>query len=150
VNDQPGNNQPWLARDSLALPCRLHHLTRHLENLLPKFDPETSGLLKDHIKKIILAIMLMNFQHEDVVCHFFPYTFDNLASTWYFNLPVGSINSWIMFQKYFLDKFTEEMTIRALMAQLFVTTMGPKEKVKEFNQQFKNILNKFKTDAIPT
>jgi hypothetical protein len=149
VNDQPVNNHPWLARDSLALPGRLHHFPRHPEKLLPKFDPETSGLPEDHIKKFILAIRLMNVQHEDVVCRLFPYMFENSSSTWYFNLPVGSINSWMKFQKYFLDKFTEEMTIGALMAQLFSATMGPKEKFKDFNQRFTTILNKFQTDAKP-
>jgi hypothetical protein len=79
--------------DSLALPGRFHHFPRHPKNLLPKSDPETSGLPKDHIKKFILEIRLMNFQHEYVVCIVFPYTFENLTSTWYFNFSVGSINS---------------------------------------------------------
>jgi hypothetical protein len=63
----PQNNQPWLAIDSLAIPGLVHNLPRHLKKLLPKFDPETSGFPEDHIKKIILAIRLMNVQHEDVV-----------------------------------------------------------------------------------
>jgi hypothetical protein len=61
----------------------------------------------------------MNVQHEDVVCRLFPYTFENSASTWYFNLPVGSITSWMKFQKDFLDKFAEETTTGDLMAELF-------------------------------
>jgi hypothetical protein len=92
--------------------------------LLPKFDPETSGLFEDHIKKFILVLRLMNVQHENVVCRIFPYTFDNSASTWYFNLPVGSITSWTKFQKDFLDKFAEETTTRDLMVELFATTMS--------------------------
>jgi hypothetical protein len=56
--------------------------------MLPKYDPETLGLLEDHIKKFILVIRLMNFQHEDVVCRLFAYTFENWASTWYFNMSV--------------------------------------------------------------
>jgi hypothetical protein len=52
----------------------------------------------------------MNLQHEDVVCRFFPYTLENLASTWYFNFLVGSITSWTKFQNDFLDKFAEETT----------------------------------------
>jgi hypothetical protein len=65
--------------------------------MIPKYDPETSGLPEDHIKKFILAIRLMNVQHEDVVCIIFPYTFENSASTWYFNLLVGSITNWTKF-----------------------------------------------------
>jgi hypothetical protein len=99
-----------LARDSLAIPGQVHNLPRHPEKLLPKFDPKTSGLPEDHIDKFILAFWLINVQHEDIVCNIFPYTFENSASTWYFNLPVGSITRWTKFQKDFLDKFAEETT----------------------------------------
>jgi hypothetical protein len=92
----------------------------------------------------------MNVQHEDVVCRLFPYTFENSASTWYFNLPVGSITSWTKFQKDFLDKFAEETTTGALMAELFAATMSLKERVKYFNQIFTTILNKFQPAAKPT
>jgi hypothetical protein len=102
------------------------------------------------MKKFILAIRLMNIQHADVVCRIFPYTFDTSASTWYFNFPIGSITSWTKFQKDFLDKFAEETTTGASMAELFVATMSSKEKVKEFNQWFTTILNKFQPEAKPT
>jgi hypothetical protein len=146
----PQNNQPWLDRYALAILGRVHNLPQHPEKLLRKFDPETSGLPENHIKKFILAIRLMNVQHEDVVCRIFPYTFENSASTWYFNLPLGSITSWTKFQKDFLDKFAEETTTEALMAELFATTMSSKEKVKDFNQRFTTILNKFQPEAKPT
>jgi hypothetical protein len=92
----------------------------------------------------------MNVQHEYIVCRLFPYTFKNSASMWYFNLPVGSITSWTKFQKDFLDKFAEETTTGALMAELFTATMSSKEKVKYFNQRFTTILNKFQAEAKPT
>jgi hypothetical protein len=144
------NNQPWLAGDAVAIPGRAHNLPRHPKKLLPKYDPETSGLPEDHIKKFILTIRLMNVQHEDVVCRLFPYTFENSASTWYFNLIVGSITSWTKFQKDFLEKFAEETTMGALMDELFMATMNLKERVKDFNQIFMTILNKFQPTAKPT
>jgi hypothetical protein len=76
----------------------------------------------------------MNVQHEDISCNIFPYTFENLASTWYFNLLVRSITSWTKFQKDFLGKFTEETTIGTLMVELFIATMSSKEKLTDFNQ----------------
>jgi hypothetical protein len=54
------------------------------------------------------------------------------------------------FQKDFLDKFAEETTTGALMVELFATTGSSKEKVKDFNQQFTTILNKFQPEAKPT
>jgi hypothetical protein len=111
MGNPPINNQPWLARDALTIHKRVHNLPRHPENLFPKFNSETFRLSEDHIKKFILAIRLMNVQHEDIVCRRFLYTFENSYSMWYFYLPVGSITSWTKFQKDCLDKFVEETTI---------------------------------------
>jgi hypothetical protein len=146
----PQNNQPWLTRDALAIPRRVHHLPRHPEKLLPKFDPKTLGFSEDHIKKFILAIRLMNVQHEDVVCRIFPYTFENSSSTWYFNFPVGSITSWTKFQKDFFDKFADETTTGALMVELFAATMSSKEKFQDLNQRFTPTLKKFQPEDKPT
>jgi hypothetical protein len=60
-------NQPSLVQDALALLGQIHNSRKHLEKLLPKYDPEVVGLPEDHIKKFILAIKLMNVQHEDVL-----------------------------------------------------------------------------------
>jgi hypothetical protein len=54
------------------------------------------------------------------------------------------------FQKDFLDKFAEETTTGALMAELFAATMSSKKKFKYFNQRFTTILNKFQPEAKPT
>ena len=97
-------NQPLLARDTVAIPRRVHNVPQHLEKMLPKYDLGTSGLPEDHIKKFILVIRLTNVQHEDVVCRIFPYTFENFSSTYYFNLPTRSITSWTKFQKDFLEE----------------------------------------------
>jgi hypothetical protein len=32
------DNQPWLARDAIVVPGRIHNLPRHPEKLLPKYD----------------------------------------------------------------------------------------------------------------
>lgn len=75
------------------------------------------------------AIRLMNVQHEDVICRIFLYTFENKASTWYFNLPIRSIHNWSEFQTKFLDKFGEDKTPRDLIAEPFAFSMGPNERV---------------------
>jgi hypothetical protein len=72
----PPNNQPWLARDALEFPGWVHNLPSHPEKLLPKFDPKIFGLPQYHIKNFILAIILMNVQHENIVCRIFSCTFN--------------------------------------------------------------------------
>jgi hypothetical protein len=79
----------------------------------------------------------------------FPYTFENKASTWYFNLPLGSITSWDDFEKDFIGKFGEEKTPMALYKELGAIKMEKKEKVKEFNQCFTIVLNKFSVEPAP-
>jgi hypothetical protein len=144
------DNQPWLVGDIVAVLRQVHNLPRHPEKMLPKYDPKTSGLPEDHINKFILAIKIMNVQNEDVVCRLFPYMFENSASTWYFNFPVGSITTWTKFQKDFLEKIVEETTTGSLMVELFTATMTPKERVKYFNQRFMTILNNFHPTVKPT
>jgi len=50
----------------------------------------------------------MNLQHDDAVCHMFPYTFKNKALIWYFYFPVGSC--WDEFGTTFKTKFGDEQT----------------------------------------
>ena len=61
-------------------------MPKHPEKILPKFDHDGDVLLEDHIKKIILSLILMNVEHEDVVCRLLAYTLISKASTWFFNL----------------------------------------------------------------
>ena len=56
----PQNNQPWLVRDALKIPGRVHNLPQYPKKLLPKYDPKTFEPPMDHIKKFILTIRLMN------------------------------------------------------------------------------------------
>jgi hypothetical protein len=77
--------RPWLDHDVVAVPRAHHPLPKHPEKWLPKFDPDSKKIAEDHIKKFMLAIRLRNIENEDVVCSFFPYTFEGNASTWYFS-----------------------------------------------------------------
>ena len=69
----------------------IHDLPKSPKKLLEKFDPKKNDSLEDHINKSMLSLHSMNVQHEDVECWLFPYTFQVKDSTWYFNIPQGSI-----------------------------------------------------------
>lgn len=101
---------PWLCEDSLDLNPPFHNLPKHPKCLLPKYDHDLHGPPEDHLKKIILAISLVNVRHDDVICKLFPYTFEIKASTWYFNLPIRTIHNWNDFETMFLDKYSEDKT----------------------------------------
>ena len=49
----------------------------------------------------------------------------------------------------FLEKFTDDKTPTMLLKEFGSVKMEGKEKVKDFNQRFTHILNKFATDTKP-
>jgi hypothetical protein len=104
-----------MSQGVLNLVKPLHDIPKHLERLLPKFDTDTSRSLEDHVKNFFLDTHLLDVHYEDVVCRIFPYTFENNASTWYFNLPASSITCWNDFKKSFIGKFGEEKSLVALL-----------------------------------
>ena len=89
----------------------------------------------------MLSLRLMDVQHKDVVCRFFPYTFVGQASTWFFSLAVGSISSWKQFETAFLSQFGDDRTSGVLVLEISRIRFDKKEKVKDFNQRFINLLN---------
>ena len=83
-----------LTIDSLAIPGCQNPLPKNPEKLLPKFDRDDDILPKNHIKKFMIALNMINVQHEDVACRLFCFTLQGKASSWFFNLPSGSSTSW--------------------------------------------------------
>ena len=88
------------------------------KNSLPKFDPDDDILPKNHINKFMLAMNIMNVQHEDIACRLFFLTLQGKASSWFFNLPFGSINSWQQFENAFIIQFDDDKTSGTLLLEL--------------------------------
>ena len=72
-------NRPWLAADAIVVPRAQHPLPKHHEKLLPKFDPDNDITVEDHIKQFMFSLILLDAQHEDVVCILFPYIHGSLV-----------------------------------------------------------------------
>ena len=73
LNPNPNANMPWLAQDAVAVLGNQHPLPKHPEKLLPKFNPDLKEPAEDHVKKFMLAVWLLDVEHEDVVCRIFTY-----------------------------------------------------------------------------
>ena len=112
-------NRPWLATDSIAVPSAQHPFPKHLEKLLPKFDPDNDVTPEDHIKQFRFSLRLMDVQHEYVVCKLFPYTFIGMTSTWFFCLATGFIGSWKQFETTFLSQFVDDITYGVLFLEIY-------------------------------
>ena len=120
-------NQPWLTINSLAIHGPQNPLPKHLEKLLPKFDPNNDILLEDHINKFKLTLNLMNVQHEDVACRLFYFTLTGNASSWFFNLSPRSITSWKQFENAFFTQFGDDKTSRTLFLDISRLRINKKE-----------------------
>jgi len=96
----------------------MHEPPKRLERLLSKFNPYKAYSLEGHVKNLFLSNWLFDIRYKDMVCRLFPYTFKNKASTWYFNLPAGSITNWNDFEKSFIIRFGYEKILVALFKEL--------------------------------
>ena len=85
---------------------------------------------------------IMNVQHEEVACRLFCLTLQGKASSWFFNLPSGSITSWQQFENAFIIRFGDDKTSGILLLELSRLNINKNEKFKEFNQIFITLLNK--------
>ena len=96
------------------------------------------------------AIRLRNVIHENVVCRLFPYSFKGQASTRYFSLDSGTINSWDEFEKLFLEKIGDDNTPEDILMDLSSLRIKGKERVKDFNKRFSSLKNNILTNVLPT
>jgi hypothetical protein len=133
----------WRAKGAINLAEKIHEIRRKFDKLLPIFDPNKLGSSKDHVNNLFLAIHLLGVQHDDIMCRLFPYNFSRKASTWYFILLARSITNWDRFERLFMREFGERKTITSLHNELRDIIMDKRERVKEFNQRFFNVLIKF-------
>jgi hypothetical protein len=81
--------RPWRSLGVVNVLGDQHDLPKNPDKWLPKFDPASKQALDEHINKFMLDINLRGVEEEDVVCRFFPYTFEGETSTWYFSLQAN-------------------------------------------------------------
>ena len=107
----------------------MHDCPKHLDRVLPKFDPRRGISIEDHLKSFYLALEILKVEHEDVVCIIFPYTFEPKASSWFFSLQANSMTIWDTFEMVFKSKFGSQKTVTTLMKELLSMKMDKKQKV---------------------
>ena len=142
-------NLEWMTQGPLALPAVLHKITKQGERMNIKFKPDNAVKAEDHLDNFYLQLQTLEVCYDDVACRLFPCTLDNCASAWYHNHPPNSIQNWGSFKCMFLENFVDDKTPAMLLKELRSLRMEGKEKVKDFNQRFMHILNKFGADTKP-
>ena len=64
------------------IPRDVHTLPRHLEKIMPSFDPDRKEPTEDHIHKSMFSLRLMNVEHEYIMRRLFPFTFKGKDEIW--------------------------------------------------------------------
>jgi hypothetical protein len=98
----------------------------------------------------MLVVRLQSFEHEDVVCKLFPYTFKGNSSTWYFTQQPQPIVSWDKLETFFLENFGDDKSPEVLVMELSSMKNNPKVNVEDFNQRFLMLKNKIHAYLMPT
>lgn len=110
--------RPWKNPGVVRMASPLHQLPTYPEKWLPKFNPDNGLLAKEHINNFMFSFNLNQVEEEDAFVILFPYTLQGAARSWYFSLPLGSINSWDSFQEKFLTKFGHDRSTTTLINDL--------------------------------
>lgn len=74
---------------------------------------------------------------EAVLCKAFPRTLSDLALTWFTSLKLGSIDSWLLLEKSFLDKFSTACAIPKTRGDLANMKQRDDETLLEYLERFK-------------
>lgn len=142
-------NMEWMAQGPLALSTVLHKMLKQEERMNIKFNLDSKVKVKYHLDNFYIHLQTLEVQHDNVACRFFPCTLDGHAVAWYGIVPPNSIKNWGASKCVFLKKFVDEKIPAMLLTELGSLKMEGKEKVKDFNQRFTHILNKFAADTKP-
>jgi len=138
-------NMDWMTQGPLTLLGVLQKMPSHVDNLLTKYGLEKIVKVENHLDNFYLHMQKLEVHYDDVSWKRFPCTLDGRPVVWYHNLPTNSIDNWRGFKKTFLQNFVKDKTPSMLLKELGNLKMEKKEKVKDFNQRFNHILNKFLT-----
>lgn len=128
----------------------MSQILAHPEKWLPKFNPEASMPVKEHIRNFMLFINLSGVTNEDDFIRLFPYTLQGVTRLWYFSLPSRSITSWDIFQEQFLTKFSDDRSTATLINDLSNLRTESKDPIRDFNSHFNKLLNKIPTAFKPS
>lgn len=86
---------PALMGSPLYILGFFHEIPSHLYDRLPLFFPNSGKNASEHVETCRRIFILLQVQHEDVVCQLFIRTLQGTARQWYDNLPLESIYSWM-------------------------------------------------------
>ncbi|GAU13013.1 hypothetical protein TSUD_173130 [Trifolium subterraneum] len=113
-------------------------LPRGLEKppTLDKYDGTTDP--DEHVQSVETALDYRNLRGS-IKCKLFPLSLTRGASTWWRNLPPGSIDSWEELCRMFTAHFTTSRRHPKTVASLKAIVQGPEESLRNYIERFNKI-----------
>ncbi|GAU34804.1 hypothetical protein TSUD_394300, partial [Trifolium subterraneum] len=113
-------------------------LPRGLEKppTLDKYDGTTDP--DEHVQSVETALDYRNLRGS-IKCKLFPLSLTRGASTWWRNLPPGSIDSWEELCRMFTAHFTTSRRHPKTVASLKAIIQGPEEPLRNYIERFNKI-----------
>ncbi|GAU39756.1 hypothetical protein TSUD_219990 [Trifolium subterraneum] len=113
-------------------------LPRGLEKppTLDKYDGTTDP--DEHVQSVETALDYRNLRGS-IKCKLFPLSLARGASTWWRNLPPGSIDSWEELCRMFTAHFTTSRRHPKTVASLKAIIQGPEESLRNYIERFNKI-----------
>ncbi|GAU12961.1 hypothetical protein TSUD_191520 [Trifolium subterraneum] len=113
-------------------------LPRGLEKLptLDKYDGTTDP--DEHVQSVETALDYRNLRGS-IKCKLFPFSQVRGASTWWRNLPPGSIDSWEELCRTFTAHFTTSRRHPKTVASLKAIVQGPEESLRSYIERFNKV-----------
>ncbi|GAU51957.1 hypothetical protein TSUD_417430 [Trifolium subterraneum] len=113
-------------------------LPRGLEKppTLDKYDGTTDP--DEHVQSVETALDYRNLRRS-IKCKLFPLSLVRGASTWWRNLPPGSIDSWEELCRMFMAHFTTSRRHPKTVANLKAIIQGPEESLRSYIERFNKV-----------
>lgn len=143
------SNIEWMTQGPLSLLDVMHKIPKRAERMNINFNPDSVMKAEDHLDNFYLQLQTLEICYDNIACRLFPCTLDGQAAAWYHSLPPNSMQNWVSFKRMFLENLVDDKTPAMLLKELGSLKMEGKDKVKDFNQRFVRILNKFVADTKP-
>lgn len=111
-------------------------------NLLPKFNGLSGEDPYMHLKEFLVVCSTMRpdgIDEDRVKLRAFPFSLQNLAKDWLYNLPTGSVTTWTQLQKSFLENFFPASRIGAIRKQICRIRQNLNESLYDYWERFKRL-----------
>ncbi|XP_021845840.2 uncharacterized protein [Spinacia oleracea] len=111
-------------------------------NLLPKYYGKSGENPYRHLKEFKVVCSSMNLEgveQDHIRLHAFPFSLQDLAKDWLYDLPAGSITTWNVMASTFLGKYFPASLIGSIRKEICGIRQNDNESLYEYWERFKRL-----------